>query len=135
MGKYDDIINQPHHVSKKHKPMSMEQRAAQFAPFAALSGFSENIDTANRYVTMKAELSDDQQTEIDSLLGILSDNPGMRAYIEHFVPDPVKEGGMYKASEGTVIKLDHFGQHMELDTGEKILFENIHSLRILEEND
>lgn len=44
MGEYDDIINLPHHVSTKHKPMSLEARAAQFAPFAALTGFEEAVE-------------------------------------------------------------------------------------------
>ena len=47
MGNYDDIINMPHHVSKRHPQMSMWKRAAQFAPFAALSGYKEAIDEAN----------------------------------------------------------------------------------------
>jgi hypothetical protein len=48
MGEYDDIINMPHHVSKKHKPLSMEQRAAQFAPFAALTGYGDAINETAR---------------------------------------------------------------------------------------
>ena len=74
MGKNDDIINHPHHVSKKYKHMSMEQRAVQFAPFFALSGFSENIDTADRYAALKAELSDKQKLETDSALGTVTKN-------------------------------------------------------------
>lgn len=48
MGKYDDIIDMPHHVSKVHAPMSMENRAAQFAPFAALAGYEESIEKTAR---------------------------------------------------------------------------------------
>ena len=53
MGKYDDIINLPHHVSKKHKQMSLENRSAQFAPFAALSGYHEEIKETARIVNEK----------------------------------------------------------------------------------
>ena len=54
-GKYDDIINLPHHVSKKHKQMSLENRSAQFAPFAALTGFNEEIEETAKIVNEKED--------------------------------------------------------------------------------
>ena len=55
MGKYDDIINLPHHVSKKHPRLSMEQRAAQFAPFAALTGYDEQIKEIAKLIEVEKE--------------------------------------------------------------------------------
>ena len=55
MGKYDDIINLPHHVSKKHKQMSLENRAAQFAPFAALTGYHDEIEEVAKIINEKED--------------------------------------------------------------------------------
>ena len=63
MGKYEDIINLPHHVSKKHPQMSMHDRAAQFAPFAALSGHSEAIEETTRLADWKTELDEYEKKE------------------------------------------------------------------------
>ena len=68
MGKYDDIINLPHHVSKNHQQMSNYNRAAQFAPFAALVGFSDAIKKAEERSDKFIELSDDKKQEIAGFL-------------------------------------------------------------------
>ena len=57
-GKYDDIINLPHHVSKRHPQMPLLNRAAQFAPFAALTGYQESIEETARLVEEKIELEE-----------------------------------------------------------------------------
>ena len=56
MGKYDDILNMPHHVSKKHPKLSMEQRAAQFAPFSALTGYEDKVKETARFTESRIEL-------------------------------------------------------------------------------
>ena len=61
MGHYDDIINLPHHVSKKHLPLSMEQRAAQFAPFAALTGYGDAINETTRLTENRIELDNEEK--------------------------------------------------------------------------
>ena len=70
MKNYDDIINLPHHVSKNHPQMSRYNRAAQFAPFSALTGYEESINEAGRYVTNKIELDDSNKEEINFKLNI-----------------------------------------------------------------
>ena len=60
-GKYDDIINMPHHVSKKHKQMSLEARSAQFAPFAALTGYGEAVNKTT--IKHKNEIEEEDQNE------------------------------------------------------------------------
>ena len=59
--KYDDIINLPHHVSKKHPQMSLEARAAQFAPFAALTGYEDEIEEATRLANKRLDLDEDSK--------------------------------------------------------------------------
>ena len=68
MGKYDDIINLPHHVSKTRPKMPLEQRSAQFAPFAALKGFEEALREKERIIVPKVELYEEKKAEIDSIL-------------------------------------------------------------------
>ena len=102
MGKYDDIINMPHHVSKTHKPMSMKDRAEQFAPFAALSGFSESVDESNRYVGPRLDLDEDRIEEIRLALDDIKKMGGADAIVEYFVEDALKPGGEYITKEGFV---------------------------------
>lgn len=108
MQKYADIINLPHHVSAKHEPMSLYNRAAQFAPFAALSGHDDAIEETARLTTEKIQLSADEQAELDRrlayLLAHIEDRPLVR--ITYFVPDPLKPGGTYRTVESTIKKYD-----------------------------
>ena len=62
MGNYDDIINLPHHISKKHPRLSMEQRAAQFAPFAALTGYGEQVKEVSRKINEGLDIEEKKQT-------------------------------------------------------------------------
>ena len=67
MKKYDDIINLPHHVSKNHPQMSMNNRAAQFAPFAALTGYAEAINESKIIDEKKITLGEDKKEELESI--------------------------------------------------------------------
>ena len=71
MGKYDDIIDLPHPVSEKHPHMSMYDRAAQFSPFDALTGYSESIDETARTTDRRLELSDEDKAVLDGKLSEL----------------------------------------------------------------
>ena len=71
MGKYDDIIDLPHPVSEKHPHMSMYDRAAQFSPFDALTGYSESIDETARTTDRRRELSDEDKAVLDGKLSEL----------------------------------------------------------------
>lgn len=74
MGNYDDIINLPHHQSSKYPHMSMRSRAAQFAPFAALTGYASEIDEAKRLTAEKAELNEDAKSDLNFKLNYIADN-------------------------------------------------------------
>ena len=116
MGKYDDIINLPHHESDYHKRMPMLNRAAQFAPFAALSGHSEAIAETIRITESFKELTDDEKFRVSQklLLAIENDCP---IRISYFVPDKSKPGGSYKRIKGQVKKWDEYEKNLILTNG------------------
>ncbi len=95
--KYNKIIDLPHYVSPHRIPMSRHDRAAQFAPFAALSGYSEDIQEAERITDSELELSEDMlltlNRKMDILLIHLEEKPQIT--VTYFLPDPKKEGGKY----------------------------------------
>ena len=113
MGKYDDIINLPHHVSDYHKPMPMKNRAAQFAPFAALSGHEEAIAETMRHTEPFKELSEDEKNLISQKLNYAIDNHS-HIEITYFVPDKTKSGGYYERVSGEIMKWDEFENTLHL---------------------
>lgn len=106
---YDDIINLPHYVSKKRPRMSVYDRAAQFSPFAALVGFENSIDEANRQVEQLTELDEDYLQELDEKLQFIREHIAGQPFVEitFFVADEVKLGGVYKTVCGNVKKIDY----------------------------
>lgn len=112
MGKYDDIINLPHYVSTKHPRLSMEQRAAQFAPFAALTGYENAVKETARLTEDRIELDEEEKAIIDSRLrdiqNKLQSNP--KVTITYFIPDSKKSGGKYVNVIGNVKKIDEYKQ-------------------------
>ena len=107
MGKYDDIINLPHHVSDYHKPMPMENRAAQFAPFAALSGHDEAIAETMRLTESFKEISEDEKELLSRKLNYALENNSI-VEITFFIPDKTKTGGHYKRVAGRIKKLEEY---------------------------
>lgn len=108
MSRYNDIIHLPHHRSTKHPRMSMQDRAAQFAPFAALRGYGDAIHEASRYVESRIELSEDDKVQLDMkvqfLISHLKSQP--KISVLYFVPDAKKQGGVYQTVEGNLRKID-----------------------------
>ncbi len=131
MSKYDDIINLPHHVSKNRTPMSMENRAAQFAPFAALTGHDEALAETARLTTPKKLLSDDEMASLTrKLTRVIEQIPGQEEYtFMYFVPDIQKEGGKYVSITGTVKKYDEVARTLTLSEETVLLIDNILSIR------
>ena len=100
---YDDIINLPHHVSERHPQMSMYNRAAQFAPFAALTGHNAAITEAARLTEAEEELSESDAEVLNRKLAYLQsldEKPTIS--VTYFVPDDKKEGGSYHTATGIV---------------------------------
>lgn len=92
---YEDIINLPHHVSPVHPPMPLSDRAAQFAPFAALTGYGDVIKETARQTDRKPELTEEEKQELDYKLQMAVSLPGEKpaVTITYFVPDKKKAGG------------------------------------------
>lgn len=105
MSRYDDIINLPHHVSKTRTPMSMENRAAQFAPFAALTGHDAAIVETARFTSEKPELSTVELDKLSRRLVYAIEKDAV-VRITYFQPDSIKQGGSYCQTEGKVKKID-----------------------------
>ena len=121
-GPYDDIIHLSRPVSKKHPPMPLTKRAAQFLPFAALSGFEGEIAEAARLTEAARSLGEDALVALDEQLALLrqrlSDQPEIT--LTRFVPDEKKAGGHYETLTGQVRRLDEAGRALILTDGTKV---------------
>lgn len=119
---YDDIIDLPHPVSTKHPPMSMLQRAAQFAPFAALTGHGAAIQEAGRLTDTQKVLEEYDNRHLNekmaSFLTDLSQHPSVT--ITYFLPDARKEGGAYVTTSGVLKKYDEYLKVLTLEDGTQI---------------
>ena len=121
-GKYDDIINLPHHEPKKHPRMSKEARAAQFAPFAALTGYDDVIKETARLTSERIEINEELKAILDAKLQIIHDKVSAKPEVTftYFVPDTKKDGGSYVTVTGKVIKIDEFSQKIILENRTEI---------------
>lgn len=126
-GPYDDIIDQPRHVSTTRPQMSRENRAAQFSPFAALTGYDAAIRETARLTDEKIELGEGAVADLDMKLGILADliDDLPEIAVTYFQPDEKKSGGSYVTATGTLKKIDEYERAIVLTEGEKILIEDI----------
>ena len=124
---YDDIINLPHHVSKTRPQMSMVDRAAQFSPFAALTGYDAAIKETGRLTDEKVNLSEEEKEALDRkqqfLMERLGGHPALT--VTYFVPDAKKSGGAYVTKSGNLKKIDEFERWMMLMDGTKIPLDDV----------
>ena len=123
--KYDDIINMPRHISLKHKPMAIKDRAAQFLPFAALTGYDDEIKETARLTDEKIYLSEETTSVINKKICILSEGVLPEISITYFVPDEKKSGGSYVTESGTVKKIDDYKKVIVMKNGTEIPFKDI----------
>ena len=127
---YNDIINLPHHVSPTRPQMSMMDRAAQFSPFAALTGYDAAIKETGRLTDDKIELDEEALTALDMkyqlLMDALDDEPEVT--ITYFQPDERKAGGKYITATGAVKKVDDFERRITIQDGTKIPMDNVLSI-------
>lgn len=106
-GTYDDILNLPHPTSKKHPRMSMAERAAQFSPFAALTGFGGVIQETGRLTDQRVELGESDREELERQLNYLNAQEGQPLVkATYFLPDGKKEGGAYVTVTGNLKRID-----------------------------
>lgn len=125
--KYDSIINLPHHVSTKRPQMAMLDRAAQFAPFAALTGYDAAIKETGRLTDDKIEMSEEHLTVLNTKYQILIDllDEKNEVIFTYFLPDEKKDGGAYVTKQGIVKKVDDYERLITLYDGTKIPMENV----------
>lgn len=113
---YDDIINLPHHISKKHPQMSLYARSAQFAPFAAFTGYEEAVKETARETNERIDIEDELKSILDGKLQIIleqiKNHPEIS--ITYFIADSKKNGGEYVTVTGLVKKVDLYNQYIYL---------------------
>ncbi len=132
-GKYDDIINLPHHVSTKRPQMSRLARAAQFAPFAAIVGLDDELEETARLTDSKPELEEAEKEKINRVLLEIRDNPQKETAVEltFFRPDGRKDGGAIITRPCSVRRIDEIERKLILSDRSEIEFDNILSMKII----
>ena len=137
MTNYDDIIHLPHHRSKKHAPMPLIDRAAQFSPFAALTGHDAVIKETERLTDKRIELDEYEiaaldeklqriKVQLDSKNGSSNQIKSMpEIAVTYFQPDIRKDGGEYVTVTGNVKKIDEYTKYLIMNDGERIQIEDI----------
>lgn len=130
--KYDDIIDLPRHVSKTHSPMPAADRAAQFAPFAALTGHGAAVEETARLTSERIELDESCKALLDQKLKDIRDHisGSPRVSVTYFVPDMKKEGGSYVTVEGCVTRINEYERTMIFSDGLKIPVQDIIEIEI-----
>ena len=125
--KYAAISGVPHHVSRVHPQMSMEDRAAQFSPFAALTGYDAAIAETARLTDQRVELDEYERQALNEKLQFISEHlkEHSKISITYFIPDHCKEGGEYVTVTGNIKKLDDYEHRIVLMDGSRILMEDV----------
>ena len=129
-GKYDDIIHLPHHVSQTHPRMPMQDRAAQFSPFAALTGYGAVIRETGRLTERRPELDEDAKSELDRRIALLSTLLESRPLVTltYFQQDARKEGGACLTITGIVRKIDEYHRILITENGRQVPIHDLLSL-------
>lgn len=131
--KYDDILHLPHHVSARHPQMALIDRAAQFSPFAALTGHDAAIKETQRLTDEWVELDEDRKELLDEKLQMIreslsggKDGHGLPEILfTYFKPDEKKSGGAYLSVQGKVRKIDEYGHQVIMEDGTALTIEHI----------
>ena len=125
---YEDIIDLPHHVSETRAPMAMRERAAQFSPFAALSGYEDAVRESARLTQEKIELGEDALSSVNEALRRAVESPETEVAVTYFVPDEKKPGGRYVTVSGRVRRVDTVRGLLIFSGGETIALGEILSI-------
>ncbi|MCR5794818.1 MAG: hypothetical protein K6G61_05685 [Solobacterium sp.] len=133
-GPYDDIINMEHHTSSVHKRMSMTERAAQFSPFAALTGYGDQVKEAARLTQQRIILSEEQEEELDrafrEISARISEMPEVS--VKWFEEDARKEGGAFRQKTGRICRADLYRRVLVFADGTETNMDDIAELTLTE---
>ena len=134
---YDDIIMLPHHISSVHPAMPVSERAAQFMPFAALTGYGEAIDEAGRRTEERMELEEDAVWALDEKLRMIQERAAQQPEISvpFFRQDARKAGGAYVTVTGRIRKIDQYEKNLVMEDGTKISMKEVAELYIVNEGE
>ncbi len=132
--RYDDMLTLPHPVSKKHLPMARINRAAQFAPFAALTGYEDAIRESARLTDQRQELEEDSRELLDEELQkiCVSIQQHPEVTVTYFVPDQKKDGGSYVTYTGKLKRIDRCMQQLIFEDGTRMAVGDIYKLTACE---
>ena len=128
--KYNEIMGLPHHVSKTRPQMPMSDRAEQFAPFAALTGYDAAIKETGRLTDERIELDVEALSALDMKYQLLMEalDEAPEVTITYFQPDERKAGGKYVSAVGTVKKIDDFERRITMRDGTRIPMDDVLSI-------
>ena len=132
MDDYRDIIHHSHHISAKRPQMSLYSRAAQFSPFAALTGYDEEIDETARLTDHRAELTEDELNALNAAFQKLSELELPLITVTYFIPDEKKSGGAYVQYTGHFRFLDMGEQRMKFVEGMEIPLDTVMNVAFIE---
>jgi hypothetical protein len=129
---YGDIIGLPAHKSKKRPPMSLSNRAAQFAPFSALVGHKEIINETARQTGQKTELEEDAINRLNRMLRVIQEEHlnQSEVAITYFVPDGKKDGGAYIRLQGIVKKINQIERYLVMIDGAEVPLDDIFQVEL-----
>lgn len=127
---YEDIVNLPPHISKKHPQPSMMDRAARFAPFAAITGYEEMVVEEARVTEERIDLDEGALALLNEKLNMIQEflDEEPEVTITYFEPDKKKSGGTYVSITGVVKRIDEYEHLVILTDGKKILIEDIYAI-------
>ena len=129
-GKYDDILHLPRPVSGTRMKMSLADRAAQFSPFAALSGYEAAVRETSRLTDRETDLCEDEKELLNEKLLMIQEHIGTKPKISitYFVEDAKKAGGSYVTVTGRAVRVDEFEKKLHLAEGSVIAIERIRAM-------
>lgn len=129
MNNYEDIINMPHHEpSSKHVRMSIYNRSAQFAPFAALTGYGEEVKEKEKEKYSKIILSEDEKVLLDEKL---NECLSKEVVIRYFKENKVKNTGQYCDKVSVIVKIDYIYRKLILNDKTSIDIDDVTDIRII----
>lgn len=125
---YMEIIDLPHHSSKKHRRMDPMDRAAQFAPFAALTGYDDAVLEAGRQTVQFIEIDEDKKNQINEKIKNALQQTEAKISVVYFLSDPVKSGGCYERTEGVLRRVDEVSRSLIFADGTSVPIDSIYDI-------